>query len=99
MTAIKMGLYGIYMEHQFDTQASPKERELYKCVSAFSLAEGRIHQEKCGVDRACFDAISSFSKEEIFDRITAIQNFSTERRSRTMNKLYDACKAVDIAKQ
>ncbi len=89
--AIKLGMYGLYVEHEVASQLSPDKEVLVRCVRAWSLEGLRQRQDKCGEDRACLEAIPVTTREQIIAGIK-------ESQVKAIEDVSKVCKDVDVSK-
>lgn len=87
-TAIKLGMYGLYVEHEVSSRLSPEQLDLKKCVEALSRARVKNYTDSCGNDLACFDHVPVVTKDELVAQIKKAQASGS-------GYIYDKCKNVD----
>lgn len=92
-TAIKLGLYGLFMGHELELRLPPEKKELLNCVQVISYWETHDYHGKCNVsDRACLNSLPPLmTRDAIIAKIKASQTSGLGEASK-------ACKNIDVTK-
>lgn len=89
-TAIKIGIYGLYIGHEVD-QLIPNQKGIMTCISVMSKREIQNQNQTCGNDLACIERMRTLSREDILARIK-------ESQATNIDQVSTACKDIDVTK-
>jgi hypothetical protein len=90
ISAIKLGLYGLYYHRELEVHLTPNKVDLEKCVAALSIEEAKAYENNCGDNRACYEHIPAMSKENMIAKIK-------ESQTTHIVNVSDACKNANVA--
>ncbi|MGB9152774.1 MAG: hypothetical protein WCD70_06775 [Alphaproteobacteria bacterium] len=85
-TAIKLGLYGLYVGNE-EKHVLPGKEALLVCVDTVSQHEFENAKQSCRGDLGCIEAVHPMSREAIITEIM-------ESQTKQIEKVSDACKGI-----